>query len=137
MKKIAEYLVRVFLEDTDHGGVVYHANYLKFMERARSEWLYSLELGEYFKELKVNFVVRSASIDYFLPTRLGEQLKIETFVKEVKRTSVTFLQKIINLTNQELICSGEILIVIINEKFRPTAIPEELMNYLKKEPIYA
>ena len=42
MKKIAEYLVRVFLEDTDHGGVVYHANYLKFMERARSEWLYSL-----------------------------------------------------------------------------------------------
>ena len=138
MKPIASYPLRVYIEDTDCNGIVYHANFLKFMERARSEWLYSLGFDEQsLLAMRVGFVIRTAEVEYFLPARVGSQLQVDTFVKEVKRSSVEFFQKIVNTATNELLCSGKILVVVINEKFRPAAIPIELLNHFKEESIDA
>ena len=139
MKQLTNYHLRVYIEDTDCGGVVYHSNYLKFMERARSEWLYCLGYDEQkLKALQLGFAVRSANINYLLPARVGQELIIETHVKHVRRSAVLFLQKIFNKVSGKHLAEGEIQVVAVDlEKFKPTAIPVELLNYFKEECINA
>ena len=88
--------VRVYFEDTDSGGVVYHANYLKFMERARTEWLRSFELNQ--KKLKqeenIMFVVRKIDIQYKIPARFNDLLKIQTNCIKANDYSFTLKQNI-------------------------------------------
>jgi acyl-CoA thioester hydrolase len=123
--------VRVYYEDTDSGGVVYYANYLKFMERARSEWLRDLgfEQDRLIEEEGVIFAVRRVELDYHAPARFNDALQVSVRLLEQKRASMTFLQEVKEETSGRLLCSGRVQIAsIATDKFRPCAIPNRLVR---------
>lgn len=95
MPSLFTWTVRVYYEDTDAGGIVYYANYLKFFERARTEWLRSLDIHQ--QDLLalegVAFVVRSAAIDYLAAARLDDDVKLTLTVEKLGRASVQFAQQ--------------------------------------------
>ena len=101
-----QYPVRVFYEDTDAGGVVYHSNYLNFMERARSEWLRSLgwDIMRCQTELQVVFVVKSISLDFVSPARLADELTVTVRLIKLGKVGLSLEQAIYN--QDRLICSG-------------------------------
>lgn len=129
--------VRVYYEDTDSGGVVYYANYLKFMERARTEWLRArgVEQDKLAVEQGVIFAVRSAQVDYLKPGRFNQQLSVSVGVVETGKASLTFEQEVIVKENRqtgggqcgEVLCRGRIKIACLDAKtMRPRAIPETI-----------
>jgi acyl-CoA thioester hydrolase len=123
--------VRVYYEDTDSGGVVYYANYLKFMERARTEFLRSLgfEQDRLIEEEGVIFVVRRVELDLHAPARFNDALQVSVGLLEQKRASMTFLQEVKEETSGRLLCSGKVQIAsVAAEKFRPCAIPASLVR---------
>ena len=101
-----EYSLRVFYEDTDAGGVVYHSNYLNFMERARSEWLRSLgwDIMKCQSELQLIFVVKSVELDFVSPARLADELTVGVKIIKLGKVGMTLEQAIYN--QDSLICSG-------------------------------
>jgi acyl-CoA thioester hydrolase len=122
---IFEWNARVYFEDTDSGGVVYHANYLKFMERARTEWLRSLGLNQIKlkQEDKVMFVVRKIDIQYKIPARFNDELLIQTDC--VKTTDYSIILKQNILRDRQIITEGKVEIVCINsDLFKPVRIPK-------------
>ena len=123
--------VRVYMEDTDAGGIVYYVNYLKFMERARTESLRSLGFEkQYILGLDSMFVVHSLSVDYKIPAQLDEQLIVEAHVMQLKRTSIIFRQNIYR--ENELLCRADVKIACMSkEMMRPVAIPELMYKALK------
>ncbi|MBI3562500.1 MAG: tol-pal system-associated acyl-CoA thioesterase [Gammaproteobacteria bacterium] len=126
--------VRVYYEDTDAGGVVYYANYLKFMERARSEWLRDLgfEQDQLMKQQSLLFAVRSVQVDYLRPARLNDALTVTVSVADYGRVSIRLNQTIHKAADPQLLCSGQIKIVSLGAgTFKPTAIPTELMQKLQ------
>ena len=126
--------VRVYYEDTDAGGVVYYANYLAFMERARTEWLRSLgyENQQLLDEQGVVFAVRRAAVDYISPARLDDLLEVVVSLSRIKRASLVFEQQI--LRGDELLCKGEIMLVCVGlEDFKPTAIPDSIMQEINND----
>lgn len=126
--------VRVYYEDTDSGGVVYYANYLKFMERARTEWLRQLgfEQDRLQQEQGVIFAVRHASVDYLRPARFNDELEVTSKLIEQKKASLTFAQSVHPVGDDfRPCCTGEVRIACIDTtSFRPTAIPNALMKEL-------
>lgn len=128
--------VRVYYEDTDSGGVVYYANYLRFMERARSEWLRSLGVEQdlLIEQEGVLFAVRHVDLDYLKPARFNDQLEVTSRVIEFGRASLSFEQTISRMdaeTNIEL-CRGQVKIACLGaESFRPRPLPEFLRTILK------
>lgn len=125
------WLVRVYYEDTDSGGVVYHANYLKFMERARTEFLRSLGFGqaELRDDLGVLFVVRSLALQYRRPARFDDALEVVTHLKEAKRSLMKFEQHIYR--GDELLIEATVDIVCIDaEQFKPVTIPAVVRNMI-------
>lgn len=119
--------VRVYYEDTDAGGVVYHANYLGFMERARNEWL--RELGypvlDVVTQYGLQFVLRSAQIDYHAPARLDDLLTVTAEVARTGRTSMVIHQQV--LRNDTLLVTAEMVMVVVDTKrFRPQRLPDFL-----------
>ncbi len=132
---IAEFYwpVRVYYEDTDAGGVVYHANYLRFMERARSEWLRDLghPIDQIVAQEKRLFVVRSLEMKFIRPAKLGELLRVSANIVEMRRASMRLKQEVRSELDGELqLCvSAEVeLAMVSSETFRPVAIP----NFLKQ-----
>lgn len=126
--------VRVYYEDTDAGGVVFYANYLKFFERARTEMLRSMgfEQDRLIDEQGILFVVRSVRIDYLMPARFNEQINVSAVVTLAKKASLIFEQKITR-GNDEL-CTGEVRIACLDSKtMRPKAIPNILLEQLQNE----
>lgn len=125
--------VRIYYEDTDAGGVVYHARYAHFFERARTEML--REKGfEQQKLRKENlaFVVRKMTIDYLHPAKLDDLLTVETTISYVQLTSLAFFQRLINQQGKE-ICTAEIVIVSIDTfKMKPTRLPESIVAEFKQ-----
>ena len=125
------YTLKVYYEDTDAGGVVYYANYLKFLERARTEAL--VVLGFSNKKIKEDFgaliVVKSCNIEYKKPTYLEEELKIRSFIKSVTKTSF-FMNQFIS-RGEDLITEAKIHLVFINKEGKPLKIPENLFEDLK------
>ena len=120
-----EWIARVYFEDTDSGGVVYHANYLKFMERARTEWLRSLGLNQIKlkKEDKVMFVVRKIDIQYRMPSRFNDELLLQTECFKITDYSIMLKQNI--LRDKQIITEGKVEIVCINsDLFKPVRIPK-------------
>ena len=119
--------VRVYYEDTDAGGVVYYANYLRFCERARSEWLRVLGFGQ--RQLLDAggplFVVRSVQADYLASARLDDSLSVVSTVKELRRVSMWFSQRIFR--EDKLLFTAEVKIVCVApDAGRPTPWPEAL-----------
>jgi len=129
------WLVRVYYEDTDSGGVVYYANYLKFMERARTEWLRQLgfEQDELIEKEAVIFAVRSVQVDYFLPARFNDELSVSAKLIEQGRASLTFEQSIIRVADNTLLCKGDVKIVCLRpDSFKPCAIPKNINQQLEQ-----
>ncbi len=127
--------VRVYYEDTDTAGVVYYANYLRFMERARTEWLrhLGLEQDRIREEQGVVFAVRRAEVDYLLPARFNEQLRVSAHVAQRKRASLTFEQEIrLDDGPGQLLCRGVIKVACLDaDTFRPAPIPKIVLAELE------
>jgi acyl-CoA thioester hydrolase len=119
--------VRVYYEDTDAGGVVFHANYLKFLERARTEMLraHGFEHNELLENANLLFVVRSLAIDYLVPAKFNDVLEVISHITAVKQASFMFEQVI--KRGERILCKAEVCIACIDaSRFRPTAIPSDL-----------
>ena len=136
-KQTFNWQVRVYYEDTDAGGVVYHSNYLNFMERARTEWLRALgfEQTHLRDVLKVVFVVHSAQIAFKKPAKFNDLLTISSKIGKIGQGSLEFLQKIsVNQSSsQQMQADSTILIeatikvaCVDADTFKPTAIPKEI-----------
>jgi acyl-CoA thioester hydrolase len=124
--------IRIYYDDTDAGGVVYHSNYLKFMERARTEWLshLNLEIMRLADEYGIIFVVRAAKVDYFKPARLSDRLNIHVELIDLKRSSVVFKQEV--MCGDQCLAIGEVVVVAVNStSFKPCALPPEVKEVLE------
>lgn len=126
--------VRVYYEDTDAGGVVYYANYLAFMERARTEWLRALGFAqpEMARSHGVLFVVRAVHIDYFKPSRFDDSLQVTVEVVNVGGSRIRFLQQV--LRGDEQIVRAEVDVVCVDtDSFRPARMPREMREKMEKQ----
>ena len=123
--------LKVYYEDTDAGGVVYYANYLKFLERARTEALVTLGFNN--KKIKQDFgsliIVKSCNIEYKIPARLEDNLSIRSFVKSIKKTSF-FMNQFIT-RGEDLIVEAKMHLVFVNKEGRPVRIPDSLFQEFK------
>jgi acyl-CoA thioester hydrolase len=123
--------VKVYYEDTDVGGVVYYANYLNFLERARTEAIYSLGLSN--KKIKDDFnaliIVKSCNIQYKKPAYLEDELSIRSFVKDITKTSFSMMQ--IVSRKEEVITEALVHLVFINDLGKPTKIPDIIYENFK------
>ncbi len=123
--------LKVYYEDTDTGGIVYYANYLKFLERARTEALFSIgysnnKIQEEFKSL---IIVKSCNIEYKKSAYLEDELTIRSFVKSITKTSF-FMNQIIT-RNNEVIVEAQIHLVFVNKDGKPKKIPEQIYSKFK------
>ncbi len=124
--------LRVYWEDTDAGGVVFYANYLKFFERARTEWLRALGIEQQTlaDTSGVVFVVRSTAVEYNAPARLDDQLEIRTHIERVGPASVQFAQEA--WRGDLLLASGNIRVGCVEKStFRPAPIPAPVLATIK------
>ena len=124
--------IRVYFQDTDAGGVVYHASYVNFMERARTEWLrtHGYSNAGLMKEFGSVFVVRSLKLDYFKPALLDDLLEVTAQVKDIGRSRISLLQSVCR--DDEVLTEAEIHLVYVSlESFKPVRIPEVLCGKLK------
>ena len=125
------YKLKVYYEDTDSGGIVYYANYLKFLERARTEALYSIGYSN--KKIKDQFesliIVKSCNIEYKKPAYLEDELLVRSFVKSITKTSF-FMNQIIT-KDKDIILEAQVHLVFINNKGKPIRIPDEIYSKFK------
>ncbi|WP_159821122.1 tol-pal system-associated acyl-CoA thioesterase [Colwellia sp. 20A7] len=133
-----DYSLRVYYEDTDAGGIVYYANYLKFFERARTEWLRELGINQAnFLEQNIGFVVRKVEMDNIASAKLDDVLNVNSTIVTLKRASLVFNQQITNQAKQ-LICTATVRVACVNfqshnsQKVKPMAIPESILGALKR-----
>ena len=131
MTKNFSHKIKVYYEDTDAGGVVYHANYLKYLERARTEaltdiGLSNLKIKDVFKAL---IIVKSCEIEYKKSAYLEDELKIKSHILSITKTSFFMHQTIIK--NKIVIVQAKIHLVFINEKVKPLKIPKLVIDKFK------
>ena len=126
--------LKVYYEDTDSGGVIYYANYLKFLERARTEALFSIGYSN--KKIKDNFksliLVKACNIEYKKSAHLEDELTVRSFVKSITKTSF-FMNQIIT-KGDDLIVEAQVHLVFINTDGKPVKIPEDI--YSKFKPFF-
>ena len=128
MHKKFHHKVKVYYEDTDAGGVVYYANYLRFLERARTEALLSIGLSntKIKKEFGTLIIVKSCNIEYKKSARLEDELNIETHIISLKKTSLIMKQLI--MLEKKLITDAEIHLVFVNSEGKPEKIPDKIIK---------
>jgi len=122
------------VEDTDFQGVVYHANYLKYFERARSQFLIENNLSQTDAIAKRNesYVIKSINLSYYHPAKLEDELTVKTEIELVSKARTIFFQSILNSKNDTLICKGEVEVCFIdNSSGKPKAFPLGLLNLFK------
>lgn len=122
--------IRVYIEDTDAGGIVYYVNYLKYMERARTEWMRSFGFDKpAILDNNRLFVVHSANVQYLRPALLDDELTVSAQMGRLARTYIIFNQAIER--QGEVICRGEIKVACVEQAtMKPSAIPEEIRSAL-------
>ena len=130
MSKYFKYKFKIYYEDTDSGGVVYYANYLKYLERARSEAIYSLGLTNtnLQKDHDTLIIVKSCNIEYKKHAKFEDELEIISSILSKTRSSFTMLQII--KKNEEIISEATVQLVTVNKEGKPIKIPEILNNLL-------
>ena len=123
--------LKVYYEDTDSGGVVYYANYLKFLERARTEALFSIGYSNKIIQNKFNslIIVKSCNIEYKKSAHLEDELTVRSFVKSITKTSF-FMNQIIT-KDKETIVEAQVHLVFVNTEGRPIKIPDEIYSKFK------
>jgi acyl-CoA thioester hydrolase len=126
---------RVYFEDTDAGGVVYYANYLKFYERGRTEFLRNLGFEQdQLLEQNIVFVVRNVQVDFIRPARFNQMLRVTTAIKSMRKVGLVFEQSISTVPDDrpQLINNAEIQVACLSaDRFRPVAIPRNILEKLK------
>ena len=131
MHKIFNYDLKVYYEDTDAGGVVYYANYLKYLERARTEALFSIGFSN--KKIQDQFnsliIVKSCNIEYKKSAHLEDELKVRSFVKSITKTSF-FMNQIIT-KGKDVIVEAQVHLVFVNKDSKPVKIPDEIYSKFK------
>jgi len=117
-------MIRVYAEDVDFMGIVYHANYLCYLERSRTEVLraYNLLLSDLSKT-DVLFAISELSINYRAPARLDDLLTVTTTINELKSCSFIFAQKIVN-QHEQIICEALVKVVCVNKDLKPRRLPD-------------
>jgi len=129
-----DFYLRVYVEDTDFQGVVYHANYLKYFERARSQFLIENNLSQTDAIAKRNesYVIKKINLSYYHPAILEDELTVKTEIELVSKARTIFFQSILNSKNDTLICKGEVEVCFIdNSSGKPKAFPLGLLNLFK------
>jgi acyl-CoA thioester hydrolase len=123
---------RIYYEDTDAAGIVYYANYLKFAERARTEWLRELgfEQSQLMKEAGIAFVVQHCAIDFVVPARLDDLITIETRLHEKGKVRMTMLQRIVR--GETLLALLIVKLACVNTNGKPTRLPDTLSDALNR-----
>ena len=125
--------VRVYIEDTDAAGIVYYVNYLKFMERARSDWLRCLGLTQ--AQLRadgVKFVVSRCAVEFHQPARLDDDLRVTVDVKQIGHASLIFRQEVYR--EDELLCAADVKVACIHsDRMQPVALPADIRRQLVNE----
>jgi acyl-CoA thioester hydrolase len=124
MAAVFTWTVRVYYEDTDAGGIVYYANYLKFFERARTEWLRNIDLHQHLltDTHGVMFIVKHAAVDYHAPAKLDDEITLTLSIEKLGRASVEFVQHAHR--GATLLASGRVKVACVDcVGVRPLAIP--------------
>ena len=123
--------IRVYYEDTDASGRVYHANYLKYLERGRSNLIYQSQYNhqELLKKFNIIFVVKSLNINYLKPAFFEDLIEVQTSLNLLSRVKLNFNQKIIR--NNELLVDAEVIVIPINTSGKIIKLNEELYSFLK------
>ena len=131
MHKIFHHKVKVYYEDTDAGEVVYYANYLKYLERARTEALSSIGLSNKIIKKKYGtlIIVKSCNIEYKKSAHLEDELTVRSFVKSITKTSF-FMNQIIT-KDDEIIVESQVHLVFVNQDGKPVKIPDEIYSKFK------
>ena len=130
---IFEFPVRVYYEDTDAGGVVYHSNYLNFYERARTEYLRKLGFEQdVLLDQGLAFVVRKCELDYLVAARFNDQLIVTVEIAQLKRASIVFKQKITTIDGNLLSTARVVVVSVALEHMKPTAIPSLILKELQR-----
>ena len=128
MPEIFNWNVRVYYEDTDAGGIVFYANYLKFFERARTEWLRASNVNQQqmSQEFQVMFVVKATAVEYHAPAKLDDELKLTVVVERLGRASVQFIQEA--WCGGRLLATGKIKVGCVGVvSLRPSPIPDVIL----------
>ncbi len=124
---------RVYYEDTDAGGVVFYANYLKYIERGRTEYLRELgfEQACLGKEKNIVFVVKSLSADYISPAYLDDMIEVQTSIELIRNASLIFAQKILNIEKNTVLFKADVKVVsVLKNNLKPCAFPQEILEKL-------
>lgn len=128
-----KFTIRVYYEDTDAGGIVYYANYLKFLERARTEWLRSFDIEQCtLLEQSVGFVVKRVEMDNIAPAKFDDLLQINSQLIELKRASMMFKQTITNSDGNQLVSALIRVACVDLKKMKPIAIPEFILGEISR-----
>ena len=119
---------RIYYEDTDAGGIVYYANYLKFFERGRTEYIRNLGVSQ--KELiekeGIGFVVKKCEVEYKSSAKLDDLIRVETEISNQTKVSIEMTQKVYIDNDNTLLCEGVFLIVCVNKQMKPVRIPDNV-----------
>lgn len=128
--------LRIYYEDTDFYGIVYHANYLNFFERARSEWCEQIGIGtDWQQQLNVYFLIRYANLDYLKPARLHQEVEVVTQISELKKASLVYDQYLRSKASPDTIfCKAKIKVVCVDADLRPQPIPTLFIEKLMEKP---
>ncbi len=131
--------IRVYYEDTDAGGIVFYANYLKFFERARTEWLRAAGVNQQVlvEQHGVIFVVKNTAVDYHAPAKLDDELNVTVLVRRLGRASVEFRQEAWRVGKDRaplLLATGDIKVGCVDVKsLRPSQIPDDVTKKIRAE----
>lgn len=123
--------VRVYYEDTDAGGIVYYANYLKFFERARTEWLRQINVGQHalLQAHDVMFVVKSVSAEYHAPAKLDDVIKLTLSIEKLGRASISFVQEA--WCGEQLLNTARVKVGCVDSALRPRAVPPAVADKMR------
>ena len=127
--KHKDFSINIYVEDTDFQGFVYHANYIKFFERSRSDFLSSNNISqEILRKNNLGFVIKRIEIDYLFPAKLGDIIVVKSFVEKKSNARMIFNQKIILKKDETPICKGLVEVCLINiDTKKPKPLPNDLL----------
>lgn len=126
---------RIYYEDTDVSGVVYHANYLRYYERCRTEWLRAIGYSQQrlMDDVGIAFTIAAIDVRYQVPARLDDALEVQLEIVHVGRASLRFAQRIIRRPGEELLSTAAVKIAIVDmQRFRPCAVPENILEAIRR-----
>ncbi|MFW2077419.1 tol-pal system-associated acyl-CoA thioesterase [Acinetobacter sp. ULE_I010] len=129
-----EFQIRVYIEDTDAGGIVYHANHIRFMERARTEWLRASGIHHYWHQKDYNFVVHKIALKYSRPILMDDLITVTASVVSCKASSFVLQQNIYR--GEIMLASGEVELACLSTAMKPCRIPDEIRDLIQKELAY-